>query len=158
MRVWHKSAMAEQDVRLALSIFADATTEGVLDMAKAIEDDAMWERNRKLMAPDVQVHFVNPDSGGLVVMEQDYEGIEGLRKGWRRWLEPWESYMITIEDWIDAGEGRVLVLVTSTARMKGSDAEVPQSAATKFVTEGGVIGEIWFYLDQAQARRDAGLA
>jgi hypothetical protein len=150
--------MSQEDVRLALSIFADATMDGVLDMAKAIEDDAMWERNRKSIAPDVQVHFVNPDSSGLVVMEQDYEGIEGLRQGWRRWLSPWEGYMINIEDVIDAGEGRVLVLVTSNARMKESGAEVPQSAATKFVVEAGVISEIWFYLDQDQARRDAQLS
>jgi hypothetical protein len=149
--------MTEQDVRLAISIFADATSEGVMDMAKAIEDDAMWERNRRLIAPDVRVHFVNPDSSGLVVMEQDYEGIEGLRQGWRRWLTPWDSYLITVEDVIDAGEGRVVVLVTSTARMRDSGAEVPQAAATTFVAEAGVISEIWFYLDQDQARRDAQL-
>lgn len=149
--------MSEDDIQLALTIFADANREGVVDMVEAMEDDALWERNSKRMAPDVRVRFVTPDASGPIVMEQEYEGIEGLRTGWRAWTAPWDRYAIAVEDVIDAGDGRVVLLVTSTARMRDSETEVPQSAATTFVVKGGLIAEIDFYLDQQQAKRDAGL-
>lgn len=149
--------MSEHDIQLAMTIFADAYREGVVDMVEAMEDDALWERNRKRIAPDVRVRFVTPDAGGPIVMEPEYEGIEGLRTGWRAWLAPWDRYAIAIEEVIDAGDGRVVLLVTSTARMRGTSTEVPQLAATTFVVKGGLIAEIDFYLDQQQAKRDAGL-
>ncbi len=150
--------MSAEDVQLALTIFADATRDGVLDMAEAIADDDLWARNEERLADDVKVKFLNPPSGGVEIMEQDYVGIEGLRAGWRNWLEPWGSYLITIGEIIDAGNGRVLLLVTSVARMHESRTEVPESAATVFRVENGLIVEINFYLDQKQAREDAGLA
>ena len=150
--------MSEHDIQLALTIFADAYREGVVDMVQAIEDDALWERNSKRIAPDVRVRFVTPDAGGPVVMEQEYEGIEGLREGWRAWLAPWDRYAIAVEEVLDAGDGRVVLLVTSTARMRDSGTEVPQPAATTFVVERGLIAEVDFYLDPQQAKRDAGLS
>jgi hypothetical protein len=150
--------MTEDDVRLALTIFADAIRDGELDMARAIEDDALWERNRDRMSPDVKVRFVNPEEGGVQVMDQDYEGIEGLRQGWRTWLAPWDRYRILIEEALDAGDGQVLLLVRSVAHMRDSEVEMPQEAAALARIEDGRAVEISFYLDQAQARRDAGLS
>jgi ketosteroid isomerase-like protein len=138
-------------------IFADATSDGELDMAAAIEDDDLWKRNEKLIAPDVKVRFVNPDAGGVQIMDQDFEGVEGLRTGWRTWLEPWDRYRIRIDDVVDAGGGLILMLVTSNARMRDSEIEVPQAAASLFRVREGRVVEVSFYLDQAQARRDAGL-
>ena len=151
--------MSEQDLQIALSIFADATTDArVLDMGTAIADDDLWSRNAKHFAPDAEIRFETPGEMAVEVMVQDYKGIEGLREGWRNWLEPWDRYLIEIDDWVDAGEGKVLVLVTSKARMKGTDVEVPQSAAALYLVEGGRIVKVTFYLDQNEARRDAGLA
>jgi ketosteroid isomerase-like protein len=147
----------EEDLWLAMMVFADVTSEGELDMAAAIEDDGLWKRNENLIAPDAKVRFVSPDVAGVQVMDQDFEGIEGLRTGWRTWLEPWDRYRIKIDEMLDAGGGLILVLVTSTARMRDSEMEVPQSAASMFRVKEGRIVEISFYLDQAQARRDAGL-
>jgi len=149
--------MSEQDVRLALSIFADATQGGMLDMAEAIADDELWDRNQQHFDPEAKIKFVIPGDG-VEVMEQEYVGIEGLRAGWRAWLVPWDSYLIVIDEIIDAGEGGVLLLVTSAARMRDTGAEVPQSAATRFVVKDDRIAEVNFYLDQQQARREAGLA
>jgi ketosteroid isomerase-like protein len=148
--------VSQDDLQLALAIFADATRDGELDMASAIEDETLWERNRERIAEDAKVTFVNP-SVGVKVMEQEYVGIDGLREGWRNWLAPWDRYRVVIDDWHDVGGGQVLVLVTSTARMRESGIEVPQSAASIFRADGGLIREIRFYLDQAQAREAAGL-
>jgi ketosteroid isomerase-like protein len=150
--------VSDEELLLALSIFADATSEeGVLDMGAAIDDDDLWSRNAELFTDDVEIRFVTPGEMAVEVMAQDHTGIEGLREGWRIWLEPWDRYLITIDEWIDAGDGKLLVLVTSMARMRGTDAEVPQSAAALYFIEGGRIVRLNFYLDQEQARRDAGL-
>lgn len=149
--------MSVEDFQIALSIFADFTDEeGVMDMGAAIGDDELWARNAQQFDPDAEIHFVTPGDVAVDVME-DYRGTEGLREGWRTWLEPWDRYLITVEDFIDAGGGKVLVLVTSTARMRGTDAEVSQSAAALYFVEQGRIVRVNFYLDQHQARRDAGL-
>ena len=147
--------MSDDDLQLALAIFAEVTRDGILDMSEAIDDEELWRRNEERIAEDVEVRFVPPPGGGVEVMAQDYVGIDGLRKGWRNWLEPWDSYQLTVEDFIDVGDGRVLVLVTSRARI--STTEVPQQAASMFRAKNGEIVEIAFYLDQDQARRDAGL-
>jgi ketosteroid isomerase-like protein len=151
--------MADEDVRIAATIFAEPgpVAEPTFDMVAVIEDEERWSRNRELFQPDATIKFVTPGEG-VTVMQQEFTGIEGLRTGWRNWLDPWESYRIETEEVIDAGEGRILILVTSKARMRGTGAEVPQSAASLFFVEDGRIAGINFYLDQAQARRDAGLA
>src|SRR5918999_1716358 len=145
--------MSDEDLRLAVSIFADHTRDGVLDMAAAIEDDEMWERNRSHFHPEAEIKFIIPGDTGVHVMQHEFVGIEGLREGWRRWLEPWGSYRIVVDDFVDAGEGEILVMVTSFATMRGTDAEVPQSAATRTVVREGRVAAIHFYLDQQQARR-----
>ena len=150
--------MSTEDLQLALLIFAESTDDdGVLDMAAAIADDELWARNAERIARDCKVKFVNPPGIDLEVMGRDYVGIEGLREGWRNWLAPWDSYMVTVEDFIDIGDGRVLVLVVSRSRFRDSTADVTEKAASLFRVKDGIVVEIHFYLDQGQARRDAGL-
>lgn len=122
--------MAAEDVQLALTIFADAVHDGALDMAVAIEDDELWKRNQERIAPDVAVRFVTPPGGGVEVMRQDYLGIDGLREGWRAWLEPWDRFELQIDEALDVGDGRVLVLVRTLARLRESTTEVPDRAAS----------------------------
>ena len=150
--------MSAEDLELALMIFGEVTDEdGVLDMAAAIDDEELWARNAERIASDCKVRFANPPGADLEVMARDYVGIEGLRQGWRNWLEPWDSYLVTIEDFVDIGDGRVLVLVVSRSRFRNSTADVTERAASMFRVKDGVVVEIQFYLDQQQARRDAGL-
>ena len=149
--------MSAEDVQLALEIFGDATRDAVLDMAEAIADDELWARNEERIAPDVKVAFVTPLSGGVEIMPQDFVGIAGIREGWRAWLEPWDRYEIEIGEVIDAGEGRVLLLVSTTAHMREPAVEVPDAAAALIRVKGGLIVEVRFFLDQAQARSEAGL-
>lgn len=101
-------------------------------MAVAIEDDELWKRNQERIAPDVAVRFVTPPGGGVEVMRQDYLGIDGLREGWRAWLEPWDRFELQIDEALDVGDGRVLVLVLvrTLARLRESTTEVPDRAAS----------------------------
>jgi len=91
------------------------------------------------------------------VQQDEFEGLQGLVEGWGIWMQPWESFHVATEDLVDAGEGEVLFLGRATARLRDSGVDIPQEIASLFGTEGGRIASIRYYLDQAQARRDAGL-
>ena len=148
--------MSERDLQIAASFFGDVASGGVFDMAALVEDDEFWKGEEERVADDFVVRFL-PAEDGMQVMEEDYVGRDGFRTGWRNWLEPWDRYVITVEELIDVGDGSVLMMVNSRARMRGSDTEVPQSSASVFVIEDEKIVEVRFYLDQDQARRACGL-
>jgi ketosteroid isomerase-like protein len=148
--------MSQQDLEIAASFFGDVASEGVFDMAALVADDEFWEGEEDRVADDFVVRFP-PAEDGVQVMEPEYRGRDGFRRGWRTWLEPWDRYVVTIEEMIDVGDGSVLMMVKSSARLRGSDLEVPQSSAALFAIDRGKIVEIRFYLEQAHARRDAGL-
>ncbi len=150
--------MSERAIEIALSIFADSISEGAVDLAKAIEDDELWARNEHLFDPLVVTRFITPDSAGVKVMEQEYKGIEGLRAGWRTWLEPWDSWRVVPEEILDPGGERALLVTASTARMRDSGTEVPQATALMVEIDADRVVEMRFYLDPQQAKRDAGLA
>jgi ketosteroid isomerase-like protein len=90
-------------------------------------------------------------------MSGPFQGVEGLRAGWREWLEPWEQFQIEFEQNLDVGDGRVLSLVQLRARMKGG-AEILQQGASITLVRDGLVVAVDFYVDQEHARRDAGLA
>src|SRR2546423_242845 len=152
--------MSRQDVELVTSIYPldpDAPS-GEFDMAAMIEDPVWQQTVEEVFRPDVKIRFLTPRDGRLPLMEQDtFAGPQGLAEGWRIWMEPWDSFRIAYEDLIDAGEGMILLLVRATARMRDSGIEIPQEGAALHRVEGGKIAAISFYLDQDQARRDAGL-
>jgi hypothetical protein len=54
----------------------------------------------------------------------------GLVEMWREWMEPWDVYWTEVEDFIDAGDGRVVVLLRDHGRLQGSDADVALIAAS----------------------------
>jgi hypothetical protein len=139
-----------------VSLFSDAGPDAEFDLVEFAEDDDVWDRYRDLLSPGVEVEFVAPP-GGDRVMEQEFEGIDGLREGWRDWVAPWERFRIVTGEVIDAGEGRVLLLSQATGLMRDTRAEIPQETAVLARVDGGKIVAIGFYLSHEQARRDAGL-
>ena len=151
--------MTQEDVLLVASAFSEALTEDArVDMGAMMADDAVWARNSELFDPQVEVSLVTPGTGGPTIMEQEFSGIDGLRAGWREWMEPWEEFRVGVEDVVDAGNGFVLVLGEATGRTRGTGAEVPQEVAVLCHVDAGRIDRLGFYLDQQQAKREAGLA
>ena len=84
-------------------------------------------------------------------------GIDGLVSAWREWLGPWESYWTEVEEFVDVGDGRVLVLVRDHGRLRGSDAEVEVVSASIWTVREEKIARIEFHTNRAQALRAAGL-
>ena len=103
-------------------------------------------------ASDVEIFFATP-SGPLV----GYRGLEGLVAGWRDWLIPWESYVVEVDDVVDAGE-RVVALATLRGTTQHDGVEIQQPAAAVVALAGGKIVRVEFHLDQREALESAGVS
>jgi ketosteroid isomerase-like protein len=148
--------MSQEDIELVISVFTVGGDPNV-EMGKLMGDDEHWARHMDKFSPDLEVRFVIPGDAGVEVMEQEFRGIDGLREGWGVWMQPWEEFRVTVDEMIDAGDGKVLIQASAVGLMQGTGAEVPQEVAALSRIEDGRIVAVGYYLDQSQARRDAGL-
>ena len=126
------------------------------DLKAALDDEGALARLRQIVDPEAEVRFIGPDGGAIGIMRGPFHGVEGLQAGWREWLEPWEQFRIEFEQNLDVGDGRVLTLVELRARMTGGT-ELSEQGASIVRVRDGMIVAVDFYVDQAHARRDAGL-
>src|ERR1700730_4920384 len=150
--------MFSEGALLVAGLFAEASDGDEIEMVEVTARDDLWEGLRDRVSPSLEIRFVTPPPGGVSVMDQEFEGIEGLREGWRQWLRPWEQFRIQTGEVIDAGDGRILLLAQAVGVMRETPALLPLLIAAFGRVEDGQIAAIAFYLNQDQARRDAGLA
>jgi ketosteroid isomerase-like protein len=127
------------------------------EFVRLFRDDAISASLTAASAPfftsDFECVFVRDDVGRAA-----YSGLDGLRAAWLDWLLPWESYHAEIEDVIDAGEGRVLVLTRDYARPKGADHEVKFIGAPVWTVREGKVARIEFYWNRAEGLAAVGLS
>src|SRR6476620_2312971 len=50
---------------------------------------------------DFETEFIASQAGS---MRPACRGLQGFAEAWQDWLEPWESYYIEVEEFIDAGD------------------------------------------------------
>jgi ketosteroid isomerase-like protein len=103
------------------------------------------------IAPDFQFEFLPKVLGPGI----SGEGLAGLIEGWREWLEPYESYVITIEGFEELGEEEVLIAVRVRARTHRDGVLVEHTPASVATIRDGTLVRIRFYLDRDEARADA---
>jgi hypothetical protein len=127
------------------------------DLKTAIDDASVAQALRGFVDPKAQIRFMDSEGGALGDRRVEQAGVEGLREGWRDWLEPWEHFRIRFGEMHDAGGGRVLSLGELQGEMRGGF-ELTQPGAALIQVRDGVIAAADFYVDQDRARRDAGLA
>jgi ketosteroid isomerase-like protein len=125
----------------AVQLFRDETINAQLTAA-----------SEPFFTPDFECVFVREDVG-----RSAYFGLDGLRTAWLDWLEPWESYRPGVEDVIDAGDDRVVVLTHDHAHPKGSSAEVDFLGAPVWTVRGGKVARIEFYWNRSEGLAAAGL-
>ncbi len=146
--------MAQQDVELVRGLLAPFEQGDLIPMWR---DDAIVAARRQatadLLTPDFECVFVREEIGRSI-----YRGVDGLRAAWLDWLEPWDSYHAGVEDVIDAGDGRVVVLTRDHARPKGSSADVDFLGAPVWTVRDGKVARIEFYFNRAEGLAAAGLA
>jgi ketosteroid isomerase-like protein len=126
--------------------------EDVEHMRRGVEHylrtgEALWAE----MAPDCEMHDHHlPDA---VV----YRGHEGWREWRARFLEAWESDALQPEEYIDAGDGRVLLVARASARGQGSGVDVELRVGIMWTIRDGKTVRIDYFSSPDDALRAAGL-
>ena len=150
--------MSDRDVERVRQAFgAPFEIGGEAQLSSLFTDPAFEERLATLITPETPIEFATPDGGFVGDMAGPFFGVEGFRAGWAEWLEPWDSFVFAPSEWIDAGDGRVLLLGDRHGRLAGSGVELDTAAAALYELRDGRIVRIRHFLDQTQARRAAGL-
>ena len=126
------------------------------DVVPLFRDDtinaSLRSASEPFFTPDFECVFVRED-----IRRAKYFGLDGLRTAWLDWLEPWESYHPGVEDVIDAGNDRVVVLTHDHARPRGTNAEVDFLGAPVWTLRDGKVSRIEFYWNRAEGLAAAGL-
>jgi hypothetical protein len=86
-----------------------------VDVVELAQNPEVLPQFAAAISPDTEVVFM---TGALGVLNPTFQGIAGLVEGWRDWLEPYESYRLEVEDFIDAGGDRVVVPARVQARTR----------------------------------------
>ena len=146
--------MSQEDVEIVRRLLGPFEQGEIVPLFR---DEALSAAITAASAPfftsDFEWVFVRDDVGRAA-----YSGLDGLRAAWLDWLLPWESYHAEIEDVIDAGEGRVLVLTRDYACPKGANAEVYFIGAPVWTVRDGKVARIEFYWNRDEGFAAAGLS
>ncbi len=102
-----------------------------------------------LMTDDMVTHRIEPD-------DAIYHGKEGFFQATADWIEGFDDWTATAEEFIDGGDA-VLVQVHQTARGAGSGVPVESRLWFVFAIRDGKVARLSFHLRKAEAFDDAGL-
>jgi ketosteroid isomerase-like protein len=126
------------------------------DLKSVLLDDSFQASVAEIMDPEAEIRFVDAEGGALGDFRPMQRGAEGLRSGWREWLEPWEEFRVELDEILTGAPGTVVWLVVLHGRVPDGP-EIRQPGAAVVGISDGLIASMDFYMDQDQARRDAGL-
>ena len=142
--------MSRENVELVKALYPRPGT----DIAALFRDEHAFARLREALSP-----LLTEDFQSVMVFPghtRTYEGLEGFRKNWLDWVEPWATYRTSIDELIDAGD-RVVLLLRDHGRRKDMDVEVEIIAASICTIREGKMARWEDYADRAEALRAAGL-
>jgi ketosteroid isomerase-like protein len=141
--------MSKESLELVKAIWPHNT-----DLVALSENPEAFAHVATAVAPDIEVAFRSNASGAP---NPNYRGLAGFVEGWRDWLEPYRSYWIEVEDYIDAGGDKVLTPSRVQARTRRDDVLIEHSPAAVVTVRDGKVTQVTFYLDRAQAFEALGL-
>ena len=84
-----------------------------LDGLAGLHDPNFDRIAEECFAPEYAFAFARPGGTGL---EPEYRGLQGFREALDTWMEGWEWWETTVEDFVDLGDRGVLVLSRSRGR------------------------------------------
>ena len=132
---------------------------GNLDVVRSIF--AAWARGEYTSAewahPEIEFVFAGDDILDLGT----WRGLTGLADGWRGFLDAWEEFRVTGDEYKELDGGRVLVLVHFTGRGKTSGLEVERiwkHGANLFHVRNSKVTRLVLYSDRERAFADLGLS
>jgi ketosteroid isomerase-like protein len=141
--------VSQQDVELVRQV-AEGLPSDVSELATQEVVNTLLDR----LDPDFV--FVIDATEDLTGVGGDYPGPEGFLAAMREWLSVWETYERWDEEFVDAGEGRVLSLSREKGRLRGGG-EIEQKTAAIWTVRDGKIARVHAFQDRGRARRAVGL-
>ena len=87
-----------------------------------------------------------------------YRGLDEIGAATLEFLGAWDRYWMTAEDFIDAGDETVVVLMRLHAQAEGTDSVIEQSSTAVWTLRNGRAVHVRYYDDRAEALEAVGLS
>jgi hypothetical protein len=143
--------MSQENVEIVRALIPPPDT----DIASLLRDEALFEQARTALEP-----LVDPAAESVAIWQgggaTTYVGIDGFRKLWLDWLEPWATYHVHVDEVIDAGD-RIVVLIRDRARRHDTEAEVELISGSVWEVRDGKVVRAQFCRSREEALEAAGL-
>jgi hypothetical protein len=156
--------VSEGDVELARRLFP-----GPIDLASLFGDPAALAAYREHMEPIVHPEVVTVGPPGLFPVEGpgieklDGEagptavGLDGLVTAYGEFMSAFDRYEATPVDYIDAGDGRVVLEVDLVVSSKTDGVEIAGDGSNLMTFRDGKLVRLESFLSRSGARHAAGL-
>jgi len=89
--------------------------------------------------------------------QQTYAGVEGARAFLAEWLEAWDDWSLEVEEYVDAGGDRVVVILRQRGRSKASGAPSEMHFGQVWTLKDGLSIRMQMYASPAEALEAVGL-
>jgi ketosteroid isomerase-like protein len=132
--------MSQEDVDLVRRGFEHFLANGDL-LEETTDPDFVWDMSTFHNWPDQQV----------------YEGIDGARTFLRDWTEAWDDWKLEVEEYLDAGDGDVLVILRQSGTAKTSGLRVDMHFAQLFTVVDGKQNRMRMYASREEGLEAAGI-
>jgi ketosteroid isomerase-like protein len=106
---------------------------------------------------DFETEFISRHGGPIRPSSRGVLGFQGFVEGWLDWLQAWESYVVDVDGFIDAGD-EVVSLVRVKARVGPDAVPVEHRPAAVWSFRAGKVSHVRFYLERDEALGAAGLS
>jgi hypothetical protein len=141
--------MSQEGVQLVKQIYDGAREYTAFVDPEGSEAD--WEGRRSLYDPEFEFHAVI--EGNRLVQR----GTDGYLTFMRDWLEPWESYTISADEFFEVEPDRVAVTTRHRGRLKDGGPEIRSQGVDIWTVRGGHFLRLEAYLDREAGLEAAGL-
>jgi ketosteroid isomerase-like protein len=144
--------MSEENVEIVRRVFEEASRSDPETKFDALDPDSLAVIV-KYLDPDIEFHEDSrfPEAGV-------YRGVEAVRDYWGRFTENFDQFTFEVEDVVDIGGERVLVLLTLTTRGRGSGATAEVRPGWIYTIRDGLTVRINAIFDRDEALEAAGLS
>ena len=147
--------MSKENVEIVKRVQISGIDLVQLLRASTAPDPSVTGIDLSVFENDFETEFIATRAFGDIQPSTSH-GLEGFVKSWRDWLEPWESYYIEAEEFIDVGDE-----VVSLSRVLGKTTRdavaVEHRPAAVWSIRSGKIIRVRCYLDREEALEAVGL-
>jgi ketosteroid isomerase-like protein len=147
--------MSQENVEVVKRVQASGVDLVELFRASTVPDPSATGIDVTAFESDFETQFIARRVFGSIPPSIS-RGLQGFAEAWRDWLEPWESYYIEVEEFIDAGD-EVISLTRVLAQTTRDAVAVEHRPAAVWSLREGKIVRVRFYLDRGEALEAAGL-